>query len=798
MRILTAELRKTLTKRFFAILLVALLANFLLFRHNLSRGYNVYSMEEYLTAQQEISAMDPEERVQFITDRNRMLEACRKWERYDLTVEMGGTGKVDDEMLLYQEVYESGGYLRYCEYLYSEQRLISYFASEISRIEGHGELIQRIIAEAKLKTTVSIYAKPGTFAHSSQLATIERFEKLADIVPEYDPAEGIVNMQQSAVTDLIALLMILLLCTELVVTEQKNGMLPILRATRKGRFPLIAAKITVTFVLSFMVSLVLWGSNLCYSAAVFGLGDLSRPVQSLSGFAATSMAVSVGEYLGIFFASKWLLYALVGLMCLLAGLIWRGAMPTWLTVGGFLGVEYILSKSITAISAWNILKYVNVSNLIFEIDWLQSYRNLNFFRQPVEVLTASWVLLAALLVAVSVMLCLFFCRRKVRTLPRLRIPLRRPKWLPTLGRSTKLLGHESWKLLIECGVALVLVLLFLLNWKDPWQIAYSSEELYYKNYMEILAGPWDEEKQIYLDKEEQRFADLEAQIDQINQELASGQISSADASTLTGPLERALKARDVLQQRVYPQIQRVQEAAKEGKELWLVYEPGYEYLFGANDRNDKTGAAAMAVAAVILCFANFYPMETTTGMLPLLNVYRRGRKATARTKLILSAVCAMVIFAVVQIPDYRYVMTNYSFDMLNAPMASLQIFSGWPGGISILWGLIIFEAVRLLSLMAVLMVVLLVSLWTKNQLTTLAVNVGILLFPLLLHLLELDFLDAISFQRSLTGSVLFTAKAPLPGMLAYYGITFAIGGVCIWQILRFVNGGYRYRKLHKK
>lgn len=798
MRILTAELRKTLTKRFFAILLVALLANFLMFRHNLSLDYNSYSMEEYLTAQQEISAMEPEERVKFITERAELLEVCRRWERYDLAVEMGGTGKVDDQMLLYQSVYETGAYLRYCEYLFSEQQLMNHFASELTRIEGHREMIQGVIDEAKLKTGVSIFAKPGTFSHNSQLATITRFEELKDIVPVYDPANGVTKMQTSAVTDLIALLMILLLCTELVVTEHKNGMLPILRATRKGRLPLISSKICVTFVLSFLVSLVLWGSNLIYSAAVFGLGDLSRPVQSLEGFGATSLATSVGGYLGIFFASKWLLYALVGLMCLLAGLIWRGAMPTWLTVGGFLGVEYILARTITPISAWNIVKYVNIGNLIFETDWLSSYRNLNFFQQPVEVLTASWVLLATMLVIVAVLLCVFYCRRKIRALPRLRIPLRRPKWLPTLGRSTKLLGHEGWKLFVECGVALLLVLLFLLNWKEPWQIAYTTEELYYKNYMEVLAGPWDEEKQAYLDREAQRFADLEAQIDQVYQDVAEGKISSADGNLLTGPLERALKARDVLEERVYPQIQRVQEAALEGKELWLVYEPGYEYLFGANDRNDKTGAVAMAVAAVILCFANFYPMETTTGMLPLLNVYRRGRKATARTKLILSMVCAAVIFVIVQIPDYRYVMANYDFEMLNAPMASLQIFSGWPGGISILWGIVLFEALRMLSLLTILLVVLLVSLWTKNQLTTLAVNVGVLLFPLLLHLLELNFLDAISFQRSLTGTALFTAKAPLSGMLVYYGITFAIGGVCIWQSLRFVDGGYRYRKLYKK
>ena len=38
-----------------------------------------------------------------------------------------------------------------------------------------------------------------------------------------------------------------------------------------------------------------------------------------------------------------------------------------LTIGGVLSVEYILVKTIPAISAWNILKYVNISNLIFDL-----------------------------------------------------------------------------------------------------------------------------------------------------------------------------------------------------------------------------------------------------------------------------------------------------------------------------------------------------------------------------------------------------------------------------------------------
>ena len=60
MRILTAELRKTFTLRFFLVLLIAVAANFLLFRHNLSGSYSFYGQEAYVALQKEVIAMGDE------------------------------------------------------------------------------------------------------------------------------------------------------------------------------------------------------------------------------------------------------------------------------------------------------------------------------------------------------------------------------------------------------------------------------------------------------------------------------------------------------------------------------------------------------------------------------------------------------------------------------------------------------------------------------------------------------------------------------------------------------------------
>lgn len=795
MRILGAELKKTLTLRFFLILALAIAANFLLFRNDMRYEYVYYDKEVFIAAQQDVLQIEPDKRLDYLEEQSRLIRICQRWETYDMLVQSGFSGSdyIDEEMLQYQELYESGACLKYTDSLFFEGYLISDLMKDIQQVNNHKTTLEKVIEEARTKTGVSIFAKPGTFSYRSQLKTIERFEKLKNITPVYDVSAGVLKFQSSAVTDLIALLMIMFLCTQMVVTEYKNGMLPILRATRKGRLLLIMSKAAVTFAVTFFITGALWGGNLIYCGSVFGLGDLSRPVQSLSGFTACTLEVTVGQYLCLFTLYKWLLYTAVGIACLIMGLIWRSAMPTWLTVGGFLGIEYILVKTITPISKWNILKYVNVSNLVFETDWLSAYRNLDFFGYPVEVFTASSVLAGLLLVTGIVLLCWLFCRRKIRVLPQLKWQPKWPRWLPRPGKSVCLFNHENWKLLIECGVLAVLVLFLLIHLQEPRISANSIEELYYKNYMEVLAGPMTAEKEAYFESEIQRFNGIRVQIAQLQKDCAEGKLSEDALEYAITPLTQALKAEEVLVDRVLPYRDRLLALQEEGKAGWFVYEKGYLYLFGL-DYHEKAGAAVLVLAAGILCFSNFFPMETTSSMQPLLNIYQKGRRKTAATKLLICGGYATLLYLVAQIPDYWYVAKNYGFTVLSAPLCSLETFTIWGDALPVWVGIAVFEALRLMTFLTLCMVILLLSQWIRNQIIVLSVSTGVLLLPVLLHLLNITFLDSFSFYLPLTGTGLVTNQESIRKCLLYYSVTAVIGVTCVLLNLRYAANGYRMKR----
>lgn len=782
MRILTAELRKALTLRFFSVLLIAVVANFFLFRHNLINSYSFYEQKAYIAAQQDVMAIPEDQRLSYLQEKVKLLDACTQWETETDPV-------ISEDMRSHWDIYTSGAYLQYAEDLFSERFLFRDLLQEVQQTANHTQTIESIIEEARTKTSVSIFAEPDSFSYRNQLAVIDRFEDLLHITPVYDLTSGVLHFQTSAVTDLIALVAILLFCTEMAIGEQKSGTLPILKATRKGRLPLVSAKLVSTAFISFLIACVLWGTNLGYCAISFGLGNLSRPIQSLTGFTTCSLEVSVGEYLALFFLLKWVLYALVGILCLAAGVFWQESMPTWLTVGGFLGVGYILSQVISPIATWNILKFVNISNLIFTTEWLSEYRNLDFWGSPVEVFTASWILILISLVLTIALLCWLFCRRNVSAIrqPQLRIP----RWIPFQGRNTSLFGHEMWKLLVECGAIGVLVLLLLVNIQEPRTISYDTNELHYKNYMERLAGPLTDEKQVYLESEAMRFEQIHQQIAKLRKDYASGELSETDLNSLLPPLERALMAEEILLNRVYPQMERILQMKDEGKEAHFIYEPGYCYLFGLNAQHSKAGAAALVVAGIILCFSNIFPIETSSGMLPILNVSKKGRTASAGCKLAICICITVIIFFIAQIPDYRYVLKNYGFPDLNAPLCSIEAFVGWNDTISILEGIVLFETLRLVAAICVAAIVLLLGIWTKNQLITLSISASVLLMPVLLNLLDIHFLDKVSFLLPLTGSHIISSSNPMFSAFLHYSIIILLTLLSTSFMTCHAKNGYR-------
>ena len=114
---------------------------------------------------------------------------------------------------------------------------------------------------------------------------------------------------------------------------------------------------------------------------------------------------------------------------------------------------------------------------------------------------------------------------------------------------------------------------------------------------------------------------------------------------------------------------------------------------------------------------------------------------------------------------------------------------------SILGGILIFEGLRLMTALSVMAIVMAVCLWTKNQIVTMSASAGVILLPLLLHLLDITFLNKVSFYLPLNGAGLLAYQESAGKALLYYGIVLTLGAVSIIFTFRYVGQGYRFRSL---
>ena len=374
----------------------------------------------------------------------------------------------------------------------------------------------------------------------------------------------------------------LLLALILVRQERDSGLLALVRSLPGGRLYTALAKLGA-FALSLLAVLaLLYGVNLAYCAASFGLGPLGRTIQSVPALMRCTMQITVGQYLFRFLLAKWAGAFVMGLWVMLAALAARRAAAGWAAALAVPLAMYGIRELIPATARLNVVKYANLASLLQTNELLGNYRNLYGFGRPVGLPLVEWV--AAVLYG-GVFLagfCLVFARAQLLPAARYSFVLRRAR----RTRATTVRREEARKLLVTNG-ALVFAAVFLGFgiWQGVTAESYlSAEEIYYSYYMKGASGAFTRENYDWLETQGQEFAPmLETQ-----RLVAEGSLSADAMLAYTGLQQKYSVYQRVIQQNVNGYL-------KEHPGAWLVYETGYRRLFGfsgtgdAKDSSDAIG-----------------------------------------------------------------------------------------------------------------------------------------------------------------------------------------------------------------
>ena len=187
--------------------------------------------------------------------------------------------------------------LRYLRSFYNEQHLLSEILEQVSAVAHYEDYLNRIGEEAKIMTSSSLFGKPGTFSYRNIEKTPPVYEHLKGTVLPAEDSEGMLLATGSRITDLLLLCLFVVLGLSMLIGEREDGTLLLIKPMKRGYLDTIAAKLALMLCLAAAGTVLFYGTDFLIAEKTLGLGDLSRPVQSLRGFLTSPYAMTAGQYL---------------------------------------------------------------------------------------------------------------------------------------------------------------------------------------------------------------------------------------------------------------------------------------------------------------------------------------------------------------------------------------------------------------------------------------------------------------------------------------------------------------------
>lgn len=574
----------------------------------------------------------------------------------DMEEDLWEQGRYDTE--IYDDTLLTGD-------IYQEARLVRDTLDRIRAVEEFPQTIAQLQAQARAKLNTGLFGTGDSFETRSLRLTDGVYETVRQVQPQVCFFGGVETLLDYRLADVFGVLLALAAALALFAQEREQGTLCLLHPTLRGRGTLYWKKCLALGAAVVLPALVLYGTCLGISAGLYGLGDLSLPVQSVYGLTTCPYLLSAGGFLALFVALKllWLL-ALASLFALLANVL-RSSISLVAAVL-LLGLSFAMGTLPSHLAqSLNLLGLGDTTRLFDGLLFL------NFFGLPVARLHATLGVCGALLAGSIAGAGALFVRRSPVTAAR-------RSWAGlSLGCHVHPVRHEWYKLLVSNGALLVLLLLVgvqVLVYRD-YSGPQGTKEMYYRQYSSVLSGPPSEDKAAYL-------AQQEEQLEQIQQQLTQLQASAQDSPWLTqeiGELAQKLEAREPLNQA------KTQYEALTSSQCYIYTTP-YELLYDAGGQAANRMDLAKLLLSLSLCLPFFFAMERETGVRVLIET-SGARQDVARRKRLVAWLFALVCTVAAFLPRIVAVYQNYGLPELTARANSLARFASLPN-VFPLWGVL--------------------------------------------------------------------------------------------------------------
>lgn len=585
-----------------------------------------------------------------------------------------------------------------------------------AQIKGYGEFLDSIKERCRSITGISFFADEGSFAYKNALKTETVYDNVKIKSLPFEVSEGVEIALFNDISDILLIFAIFAASVFVFTKDKEIGILNLLHSYRKGRGSLCISKLGVLLIFSVVANLIFMGANLAIGGLTYGLGDLTRPIQSVNGFFECSFNLSLWQYLLITFIFKslggFLWGVLFAFICSFSG---NNAQIYGISVV-IAVVEVLLYTKISTLSNYGLLHDFNLVSFIKPDNIFSTYRNINLFNEPFNaliVIPVVWIILLALLIFAVVKT---FAGEKNREYRKISLGIRRKNAKHKVHSKLYYAFYKSLALQKTgylVAVWLAAVVIFHLSFTKPAELT----DLYYKHYTTDNSGAVTAQTDEVIRTDEEYFSML-------HEELMSPEITMERMQEIQGELQRE-GALFMFRSRC--------EAIRDSKyNTEIFYDSGYKRAFGVNGNTESLQMALLIMIFSALAISPLISFDRSRGLTSVIYSTTSGRKSYLKRSIIVTSTLSVFASIAVMLPYFFNILSKYGTQGITLPVQSLEHFADFALPLNV-WqyalGLFLVRAV-IFTLCSLAM--LFVSKCSKSRFSATLINVTVFVMPVLI------------------------------------------------------------------
>lgn len=601
--------------------------------------------------------------------------------------------------------------------------MLVYDMLELSKeCENYPEYLKSIKDQADNMSAVSIWGGSDTFSYRNIQKTPSAYESLVVESLPLAASFGLENTFTSPMTDFIGIFLVFLCVCGIILKDREQSMTPLLSSLYKGRTSLILSKLSAASVFASAISVLFFIENLIIGGALYGLGDLQRPIQSVFGFYQCNLNISVLEFLLLFFMLKIASYLLFAVMFSLICTVSKNNLIIYGVSGGvcmaaFLCYKFIPQNSVfQLLHFWNPIKFTQVDEIF------KTYQNVNLFGYPVSIKIS-----AVLLIAAVIIMMIFGC---VFAVERLRnVQYRSVRF--NAFHHKKIRVHSSFfymcyrSLILNKGIVLVLAAVFASAMLSAsFSRHYNNDDIYYENFTEQLSGNITYETLNFLTEKKEKYAETEKEIERLQ---SSDNINTYKLNLLY----RELNDR-VAFERLSKRVESIEANGGSGE---IFYDTGYERLFGYDGNNEKIIMLLFAMIFLVLLLSPIAATDRKTDMVKIIFSTKYGKIGYFKNLFLYSILCGIFSGLLFTAPYIINILNSYGTQGLAAPIQSIQQFSNLSIHFSVGGFILLFLALHIIASLISAAIISGISFLCRSRTTAYIVNIALFVVPIILMLM---------------------------------------------------------------